>query len=166
MDELILRGTIALGVAAYGVAEWRRLRRGPDGPARAWWTAALACTLAHAAAAFHWRHGWSHAAAHADTARQLGAAIGWAWGGGLYVNYAFYLVWIADAAWWWVAPARYARRPPWVTTAVSGFILFVVLNGAVVFARGPVRLIGAAVVLLVLVAWYSRGRQSLRPLNP
>jgi hypothetical protein len=65
-----------------------------------------------------------------------------------------------------VAPARYARRPPWVTTAVSGFILFVVLNGAVVFARGPVRLIGAAVVLLVLVAWYSRGRQSLRPLNP
>jgi hypothetical protein len=155
MGELVLRGGIALSVAAYAAAEWRRFRHGPDEVARGLWTAAALLCLAHVGAAFHVRHGWSHDAAYHDTARQLAAAIGWNSGTGLYVNYGFLVVWTADVLWWWIAPAGYRRRPPWVTTLLAAFFLFMFINAAVLFAGGPMRLAGAAAVLLVAWAWYA-----------
>ena len=44
-------------------------------------------------------------------ARQTAEATGQALGGGLYVNYAFALVWGADVAWWWLGPRSYLARP-------------------------------------------------------
>ena len=32
-------------------------------------------------------------------------------GGGIYFNYGFTLLWIADTIWWWAAPQRRAGRP-------------------------------------------------------
>lgn len=154
--ELLLRLTIALGVVLYGAAEWTRATRGPTRAARALWTCALGCTIAHGLLAFHAYYGWSHAAAWEDTASKLDAAIGWRWGGGLIVNYAFYAVWTADTAWWWLAPLSYRARPRVLDSLVSALLLFIVLNGAVVFASGPVRIAGAAVVVLVLSSWVAR----------
>jgi hypothetical protein len=39
---------------------------------------------------------------------------------------------------------------------VHGFIFFIILNGAVIFADGWARVLGAAATLLVALAWLQR----------
>ena len=98
----------------------------------------------------------SHAAALRDTARQTEALVGWAFGGGLFVNYFFLALWAFEAGWWWLAPASYRGRRRRFDQGVCAFFLLMFLNGAVVFAHGPLRLLGAAAVLLVAWSWYRR----------
>jgi hypothetical protein len=112
--------------------------------------------LAHTAAAFHLRHDWSHGAAQADTARQTREMTGLDWGGGLFVNYALLLVWTADVLWWWLSPTAFHHRPRSIDLAVRGFLLFMFVNGAIVFVPGPMRVLGALAALVVLAAWYRR----------
>lgn len=106
--------------------------------------------LAHVACAFHFQHQWSHAQALLDTARQTAAVTGWNWGGGLWVNYAFSLVWIAHSS------TLLLQRPLSSSMAgcVRGLFFFMIFNGAVVFARPSVRLAGVALCLLLVVAWW------------
>lgn len=158
MDDLALRATIWASLAAWVLAErWRaRPAAAASRRARIAWTVGAAAALAHTAVAFHVRHGWSHAAAHADTARQTREVFGTDWGGGLWVNYAFLALWAADVLWWWTAPGRYLARPRALDGALRGFLLFMFLNGAVVFGRGPVRWAGAVALGLVVHAWYRR----------
>ena len=59
--------------------------------ARLGWTAACLCYLAHVYGAFAFMHGWSHASAYLETARQTQELFGLAWGGGIYFNYLFTL---------------------------------------------------------------------------
>jgi hypothetical protein len=153
--ERVLYGTIALSVASYAGGEWLRFRGGPAGAARVLWTLAAFLSLSHAAAAFHTRHGWSHAAAYRDTAAQTAALTGLDWGGGLWINYLFLAIWIADAFWWWWSPRSYRSPSSTLTSLITGFFLFMFLNGAVVFADGMMRVLGAAAVLVVAWAWYS-----------
>jgi len=155
LPDLALRGTIWLSLLAWVVGECQRsLKRDPRGRGRWAWAIGALAALTHAALAFHLRHRWSQAAAYADTARQTGAATGLAWGGGLFFNYAFLAVWTADALWWWVAPDSFHARSRLLDRAVRGFLWFMFLNGAVVFAQGGMRWLGAAAVLAVAVAWY------------
>src|SRR5436190_19630563 len=100
-------------------------------------TAGCAAFLAHVAAAFHFYHHWSHAAAYADTARQTAEFSGWNWGGGLYLNYLFAVLWLGEVIWSWVSPASYVDRSRAISRAIRGFFIFMIFNGAVVFARGP-----------------------------
>jgi hypothetical protein len=85
------------------------------------------------------------------------------WGGGLYANYAFGLLWAADASWWWLQPDGYRRRPDGLEAAVQGFLGFMAFNATVVFGAGAVRWdgLGAGLGLLGLeaAAWYLRGRR-------
>jgi hypothetical protein len=156
--ELVVRVTIWIALAAWGYAEWRRLRggAGADRSARLAWTMGAVFTALHVLAAFHVRHAWSHASAVADTARQTREALGFAFGGGVYVNYAFLAVWLADAAWWWLAPRAFAARPRALDAAVRAFILFIFVNGAIVFPHGLVRVAGTLVLLAIAFAWYRR----------
>jgi hypothetical protein len=158
MDADFLRIlTIASATVAYSLAEWLRLRGTvAERRIRLLWTAAALLTVAHAAAAFHGRHNWSHAAAYRDTAVQTAAVTGLHWGGGLFVNYAFLLVWTADVAWSWLSPHSYRRRPAILSAGIHAFVFFMFANGAVVFATGPIRLLGLAAMLAVAWAWYGR----------
>jgi hypothetical protein len=154
--ELLMRATISAGVAAYAAAEYLWYCRRHDAfPQRAvLWTAGAALCMLHAALAFHVRHDWSHDAAARQTALETAAVTGLSWGGGVFVNYAFLGLWAADVAWMWVAPASYLRRRSVVNGAVSAFFLFIIFNGAVVFAAGPARIVGMAATLTVLWAWW------------
>jgi hypothetical protein len=96
-------------------------------PTRILWTWGCLSCLFHLAVAFHVGHAWSHRAAY----RHVEDASGF--GPGLFVNYLFAAVWVADAAWAWVAFDAYLKRPAWVKWAVVGFMGFVVVNAAVVF---------------------------------
>lgn len=141
----------------------RLAARGPRGQrtARLAWTAGCLLYLAHVYGAFQYFHGWSHAAAYAETARQTAQLFGVDWGGGLYFNYAFTIVWVADVIWWWRASEQYGRRPRWVSTAIHAFLAFMFLNGAVVFASGFSRWLGVVATPALLWLWW-RSRKSMR----
>jgi hypothetical protein len=91
------------------VGLWLKRR---DPAARLAWTLACAFYLMHVAAAFQFHHHWSHLAAYRETAQQTAEVFGLNWGGGLYFNYAFTIVWIADALWWWRIGLDGYRAPP------------------------------------------------------
>jgi hypothetical protein len=99
------------------------------------WTAGCAVYLVHVAFAFQFLHHWSHAAAVDHAARRTLEVVGFEFGAGIYVNYAFTLFWVADVALWWrrsfsrqtVSPVYY-----WIVQAIFAFMMF---NATVVF--GP-----------------------------
>jgi hypothetical protein len=119
--------------------------------ARILWMAGALLMAVHVGLAFDRVHAWDHAAAVAETARQTGEAVGWFWGGGVYVNYLFLLVWTADAAWWCLAPAQYVRRSRRLAFAIHAFLAFILFNAVVVFADGPTRWVGIIITLILLI---------------
>jgi hypothetical protein len=145
MTQLAVFGTIAASTMAWALAEWRRSRT-------LWAIGAILATI-HSAAAFEVFYGWSHDAAVVATAHQTRAVFGVDWGGGLYFNYAFLVVWLADALWWWIVPRRYDSRPPVIGAVVRSFLFFMFLNGAVIFADGWMRVLGILSVTIVSIAW-------------
>jgi hypothetical protein len=157
--ELLLRATAWISLVAWTVSEWARTRASSsrdDASGRAAFTLGGLALVVHSALAFELRHGWSHAAALRDTARQTEALLGRPFGIGLFVNYFFLALWTLEAAWWWLDAARYRGRAFGLDGSVRAFFLFMFLNGAVVFAHGPLRALGAAAVLLVAASWYRR----------
>lgn len=154
--ELLLRGTIWLAVVAWAASEVLRRGAGRRHAARAMYTTGALLLVIHTAAAFELRHDWSHAAALAETARRSAETTGVASGSGLFLNYAFIALWLADAAWWWLRPHGYLHRARLADALVFAFFVFMIVNGAVVFAAGPQRILGAAAVLAALAARLTR----------
>jgi hypothetical protein len=155
MGELLTRGTVWLALTLYVAGEIARRRSRSSVAAR--WLNPLGCAvfIAHVACAFHFYHAWSHSVAYADTARQTAEMVGWNSGAGLYVNYFFATVWIADAFWSWITPS-YTARPIWITWAIRAFFWFMIFNGAVVFARGPMRGYGLLLSLGLIACWWHK----------
>jgi hypothetical protein len=122
--------------------------------ARLLWTAGCFSYLAHVYGAFEYFHGWSHAAAYAETARQTAELFGLYWGGGLFFNYAFTIVWVADVIWSWRGLQTYERRSRWISAAMHAFLAFMFFNGAVVFASGFSRWLGLAATPVLLLLWW------------
>jgi hypothetical protein len=120
----------------------------------AWWAFAvgLCMALVHTAIAFDVVHNWVHDDAVRSTAQQTEAMFGMAVGWGVYVNYLFFAVWLADA-WWWRAGVTPAERPPAVTWMLRAFYLVIILNAAVIFAAPARRALGLLVVALLAWAW-------------
>ena len=146
-----MRTTIWLAVFAWAATEVLKARGRRDA-ARAVWTVGAALLAIHIALAFHYWHGWSHAAAYESTAIQSAQLTGVASGWGIYLNYALLVVWTADAAWWWAAPRAYDRRSRVLDRAAFAFFLFMMVNGAVVFATTAMRYAGVAAVATAIVA--------------
>ncbi len=152
MTDVLLYTTIWLAVVAWAATEVLR-RVGRARPAaRLVWTAGAALLAVHTAIAFHSRHAWSHDAAYASTSIQSEALTGVAAGWGLYLNYGFILLWLADAVWWWAAPAAYERRSRAADRALFAFFLFMMVNGAVVFAMSRMRWLSVLCVAAALAA--------------
>jgi hypothetical protein len=155
--ELLTRGTVWLALSLYVFAE--AMRAGFLGSRAEWWARWLSTLGAlvfagHVAAAFHHYHDWSHAAAYAETARQTAEFSGWNWGGGLYLNYFFTLLWLTDVGWWWVSPQTRASRSLGFDRAGRAFFLFMIFNGAVLFVRNPMRWYGLIICLILVVCWW------------
>lgn len=106
------------------------------------WTVGCAAFLVHAVSSFAVFYDWSHATALRETARQVEELTGRPLGAGLYANYLFGLVWLADVVRCWAG----ARRPGRLAAlALHGFMLFIIFNATVVFADGATRVLGVAV---------------------
>jgi len=141
--------TIRIAAVLYvlSVAAWLTRR---DPLARITWSIACAFYLAHVVAAFQSVHHWSHTAAYRETARQTAQVFAIDWGGGLYFNYLFTLIWIADALYWWQAGLQKYRNRHWIGAAVHFFMAFIFFNATVVFATGPTRWLGLAATCALL----------------
>ena len=150
LATLLYVAALAIWLTANSLRGWQL--------ARLTWTAAFLCYVAHVYGAFEFVHGWNHTAAYVETARQTDELFGLAWGGGIFFNYAFTILWLADAIWWWSDPEGHRRRPRSITGAIHGFLAFMFFNGAVVFGSGPVRWFGIAAVPTLLWLWWRSRR--------
>ena len=149
MGDLLTRVTIWLALGLFASAQV-----GANG----WSARSFQLSLAgwvlfvtHALLAFGTHYEWSHAVGYAATAAQTAELTGFDWGGGLYVNYLFGLVWLAELMWCWRDHEGYMHRARWVGHAARGFFFFMIVNGAVIFVPGPQRWLG--VVLVGVLAW-------------
>jgi hypothetical protein len=163
--EFLTRSTIWISILAYaiGCVVFAITRRQPDGDrwARLAWTLGCAALVTHFISAFHFYHSWSQQSAYIETARQTAEVFRINWGGGLFINYAVAILWIADVAWWWFAGLSAYRRRSWLITLLwHGFLLFIIFNATVVFKDGLTRWIGLLVCLTLGLSWVlsSRGR--------
>ncbi len=155
MGDLLTRVTIWLALGLFAAAQIERRRAAPATSMTGRWLFSVGCSLylAHVVLAFDVHYGWSHAIAYAETAIQTEAFTGLRWGWGIYVSYLFSAIWVGETAWWWLAPEGYHTRVHRLDLAMRAFFLFMILNGAVVFVSGPQRLLGVAIVVVLLVAW-------------
>jgi hypothetical protein len=116
---------------------------------RAAWSMACVLLIVHVLAAFHFEHGWSHSAALAHTAEQTARVTGIDWGGGLYFNYAFLVLWLVDAAMLWTVASKVPSR---LRRSTDLACIFMVFNATVVFGPrwwiGPVIILGLVAVQL------------------
>ncbi|MFK7767316.1 MAG: hypothetical protein AB8B55_08850 [Mariniblastus sp.] len=135
--------------------------------AKSLWLIGSFLSLFHAAAAMGFYHGWSHLIAVEDTARQTKALLGVSVGVGVYFNYVFVAVWMLDAFWWTASERVYESRPRWLHRLVYGFIIFIAINGAIVFETGWVRWAGIGCCFgLLLIYWMGNSQKPARVSQP
>ena len=135
---------------------WLGDRHRSNRVARSIWTIGFVFYVAHVAAAFHYYHSWSHAEAYDHTARETARITGIDWDGGLYVNYAFTIVWLLDVVWWWRGLDRYRHGLRWVPSAVYGLSIFMAVNAAIVFETGLTRWTAVACCGGLVTRWAFR----------
>jgi len=163
LGEFLTRWTVRSALLLYVVG--LALRANASGScarlvwARRAWTAGCCAFLLHVACAFQFYYHWSHTIAYAATARRTEEVVGLDWGGGLFANYAFTLLWTADTCWWWYGLCRYQARPRGVEWVVQGFLGFMVFTAVVPFGVGAVRWVGLGICLFLAGMW---GCQVLR----
>ena len=161
--EFLTRSTIWISIVAYtiGCVVFASSQRSAgDGRVRLAWTVGCVALLVHFVFAFHFYHAWSHTAAYVDTARQTAEVIGSNWGGGLFINYAVAMLWMADVAWWWFAGlTAYRRRAWWITLSWHSLWIFIIFNATVVFKDGLTRWLGLLVCLTLCLSWVLINRQ-------
>ena len=150
-----VRGTAWLALAGYFTGAFLLLR-GNRRIAKWVWGSGCDFNTLHILVAFHFTHGWSHAAAVEHVARQSEAVIGTPFGAGIWFNYVFTVLWIVDASWLWLKPESYTRRKIWVAWALHGFRFVMVVNAAVVFAPDMVRWPSAVLSLVLAVMFFRR----------
>jgi hypothetical protein len=156
MGDALIRSTAILAVAYYAgrvmmdVAGLRKERW--QHRARLLWTIGASALAAHMICAFHFQHGWSHAAAWEHTRQRTLDLTGWNSGGGLYANYATTAIWLLDALGWWTALDWPRRQRLWYWI-VQLTLAFVMLNATAVFGPAHWRAVVAAyaVVLAAIV---------------
>ena len=158
--EFLTRSTVWISIAFYTIGclifAVGNARPKSDYLARLAFTAALAALVGHYISAFQFYHSWSHESAYVETARQTAEVFKVNWGGGIFINYAVLMLWIADVGWWWLAgPGSYRRRPLWILLTWHGFLIFILFNATVVFKDGITRWVGLLVCAIVSLSWLS-----------
>jgi hypothetical protein len=167
--DLLVFWTVRLAVALYMASLALRLssRNHPQRMAfaRAAWTCGLIAFLIHVGSAFHFVHHWSHAEAFEATARQTQSTTGLTWGGGIYANYLFTLLWTFDAAWWLLRPANYLSRSILIESIIQAYLAFITFNATVVFGHGMTRWAGVAGFVGLGWMWWRRQRGAVLPVR-
>ncbi len=152
-----LYSTIWLAVGAFVAGELGKRAALRGGPLLGWpwavWTAGALLLAVHVAIAVLVHHGGSHASVVESVEDQTREVYGVAVGAGVWVNYLFVSVWLAESAWWRLDPRGFLARPAAATAPVRAFYALILINGAVIFAAPSRRLLGAALMAALAWAW-------------
>lgn len=122
------------------------------------WTFGAVVNVTHLLIALGGVHGWSHRAALLHTAEQTERVVGVAFGGGVFANYLFSAFWILDALVWWRTGVDWAYRSRFYFWLVHSLFAFFIFNATVVFGPDYWKGIGAAFMIVLLLAWRLRKR--------
>jgi hypothetical protein len=152
--------TAYIALTCWAVASWARILSNWRWARLAWSLGALSI-LGHVLLAFHFLHDWDHVKAQAAIAWQTYEQVGWEWEGAIFVNHAFCALWLADAAFWWLAPSRYLHRANWWNDAVQFTCLFMFINATAVFGKSQLWIVGAGLCLLGAAGCF-RARRSAK----
>ena len=120
---------------------------------------ACSFTAVHAYLALSDEHQWNHQHAFDHIANETERVLGFRFGYGVYFNYLFVIVWIADVIWLWSSPESYQNRSNRLSSAFHLFLILIMVNGAVVFRDGLPRYLGIVVIVSILATWW-RGKPS------
>lgn len=163
IERVLTVWTIRLALLLLSLAVIARLRgagRDGSGGSGGWkgvrviWVTGCLLALVHVFAVFGYQLHWSHQAAIDDTADRTRQLTGIPFGGGVYFNYVFLLVWSGDAAWWCGWPDRYLRRSRLWDLLGIGYLWFIAFNATVVFESGTVRWLGALATLVMAMVGF------------
>jgi len=135
--------TARIAVMLYLVGLGLRISRRLPKLSQVVWTVGFLVFLVHVWAAFEFVHDWSHAAAWKHTAEQTDRLTGWYWGGGIWFNYLFTLIWGIDIVMSWTT----MKQTKWIML-LHVYLGFIVVNATVVFGPPwwiPVLLISGAI---------------------
>ena len=145
--ELITRASIWLAMAGWTLAI---ISRGK--PPAIWiWAASFDLYSLHILFAYGVFYEWSNKIAWNHTANQTAEAIGVNTGIGLAINFVFLAILLTDIVLQW-------RGKHCCRNFIDGLVLFMIVNGAIVFGHGPVRAFGALLLGIVAAAWLRHGR--------
>jgi hypothetical protein len=145
--------TIWIALALFvGAEALKRRDRSSSWPWRVSLAGAILCGV-HMLVALGTRYGWSHRAAAAETARQTAAVYPVDSDVLIYVNYVFLAVWCLDALWWRTHRTRGAARGLITEWGLRALYLLIIVNAAVVFARPSARMLGIALVAMLIWTW-------------
>jgi hypothetical protein len=116
-------------------------------------TAGCVVYLMHLVAAFSLVHDWSHDRASEQTARETRAVTGIDWGGGVWFNYVFTLLWPVNVVreWWERSTGRRWKR--WTVVALEAYLAFIVVNATLVFGSSWWWGVYAAAGVWMAVKW-------------
>ena len=163
--ESLMRWTVRFAVACYLIRVWLLLSRPNSSrvPTQAdcWaWTVGWFSYAAHVLLAFHFIHDWSHLDAVEHTAVETARMTGVRRGEGIWVNYLFTLIWLADVVRLWVAHWR--GRPTWrrLDMVLHAFFAFIFINATVVFGSHGYRWLAIPVAIAFWWAWLQSGSKS------
>jgi hypothetical protein len=120
--------------------------------ARALWTTGFVIFAMHLFAAFQFVHDWSHTAAWNHTAQQTAKLTGWNWGGGIWFNYLFAVLWGYDV----LQSDRSRLRNRTVFWLIHAYLGFVVFNATVVFGVWWWKFVAVVFVPALIVVWRKR----------
>ena len=182
LGALLTSWTIRAALLCYALYIALALATNQRNVSRAVYTVGCGLFVAHVACAFHFYHHWSHQAAWQKTAEETQQLLGVPFGDGIYFSYSFLVLWVCDVVWLWTRgsqtkdsdsrigsphlwSARSATPVPQLACrsgmtsrwrlALHGFLLFIAVNGAIIFEAGVTRAVGVPVVLALasLAAW-------------
>jgi hypothetical protein len=151
-EEAVVRGTALLAVILFALGwPWPSSTLSQNRSERIAWLAGWAVCCIHIFIAFHWAHGWSHDRAVEATAKQTADLVGFSFGGGVWINYAFSALWGMDAAWRILFPSRYWMRSALVHWTILASLAFIVFNATIAFGGWPGRTAGILATLVIAV---------------
>lgn len=147
--ELVTRAAIWFAMVAWTAGIVAR-----DKPVAKWfWAVGFDLYLLHIILAYGVFYQWSNQVAWDETARQTAEVVGVETGVGLIANFAFAVVLLIDSVQQW-------RGKPCCRAFVDGLVLFMIVNGAIVFGHGPVRWFGCLLLALIVIGWVTKKNPS------
>ncbi len=158
----LTRLVIQISVVCYVARISLRLRWRPAIPSRTevalWWLGCVAY-LVHVILAFHSFHDWSHDAAVVFTAEETARLTGIRNGQGVWLNYAFAVIWIADCVRLQRCLHQHRETSPGIDAIVAGFFVLMMFSATVVFGPVAYRWLFALLLPLWLALWWQARRQ-------